>query len=1497
MSSGVPSFSNLPTPVKAGVLLAGGGGVTGAALMLAQNTQYLVVVVVGIAVVALLLGLYKWYLRVRQKSKSTPFARLIARNAGSAPQAVTDPAKRARLDDLRKRFEEGVEKFRAAGKNIYGLPWYLLVGPSGSGKTEAMRHCNVGFPPGLQDHLQGAGGTLNMHWWFTSHAVVLDTAGKMLMEEVRAGETGEWKEFLALLRRARATCPINGLLLAIGTDSLIKDSAEKIEANAGQIARQLELIQRTLDVRFPVFVLITKCDLINGFREFFDRIDDPQLQHQILGWSNPAGLDEAFSPEKVESHIESVRQRLVRRRMGLLLDPVHTEDPQARRADQVDALYALPESLAKLSSRLRRYLELIFVAGEWSPKPLFLRGIYFTSSMREGSELDADLAEALGVSVDSLPGGKAWEKEKSFFLRDVFMAKVFKEKGLVTRASNVGKAQRRRRLTVMSAALVTVAVLLGLTVVGKWDFSQRIGDQQAFWGSVAEKVRGDGEALALIASEGAGGACYYLGGDELEVDGLPVQKGEFGAATRGRAQTRISVPVVFQAFSRVGGDGGDLLRSERRSAHAAVLEATTLVPLIEAVRAKILEESAWEIAGADGRGAPAPAALAELLRLETYALKAAPVPEPGETGRRGAGARSPAVEIDPLFGLVLGAEDYANATGYKGDRGDLQVSVDWAYADAGKLLSGWPPPSFRAAADDARGTVFEGVGMFAQTWVKRAQGSEGMLGRLKELRDALVEFRAQETALAALPGVGDPGSAPKTSDEYDGFAQKATDMVAGLKAGGERVGKAIGEIGAVLGGGAPGDLSKTFVAARDEVMKRAGAEFDLLVAQLPALPSEGAPPAALREPEELAKVRAELKTQREGLEKTVGEVAGALEKDFASPGVAALLAGTREGSRAYQARLAMLERAGAELVPPGTMETSPGEGAIAAGLKAIDEGMTTAHGEVDRLVKAAVEAEQGKAPPTESAAGVGETAKAILRVARAKKATLAIAGMLRTAPGTGDEVGALVATGASRPGVKPAERPTVPMSSLAGGRFEDKFHPEAATRVLSDWSASAALVRGGGPGGPGVLDAEELQRKHAEASRAFADYATQYATYWTLGVQSEARVRRYASWGEFQKDLGRVKPDDANDSLATLWDAALVALAAAPSETLAQGELAAGKARLESEVKSLRKGTFGPACDTTVMNWESLPDAENEARLKIIQLAGAGQFRLEYLKAFDEPGVGYWNSMVLEGLRVLADAFEADAARALAMLRQMKKFPLATDADRGAALRADEVRSARIAVERAQSRLGGEGPAAVPETVTPYDAVNQQIARLSGGRLMTRAQRDWAARAGAFLAAIGGDEPAAWSIGAAGEDPGPPRGEPNLAGSAVEPFLYFEVWAAEKKMGDRRATGDYDAPAAQAMVAAVPGGAVTLRFFKDQYTAEAGGVAEFAGPWNVLAAALSPESAQRPGVGADAKAWWLAPVIVTASGTGQRYYFWARLTPSVALPRKDAWPSAKAWLD
>ena len=256
MVPGISVYKNFPTPIKIGLLVVAGGSIITAMAYLIP-WRLLGIIFTGLIIVAVLLFLYSRFLKWLKKKKAAPMEHGVIENTSATPQGVSEAAQLARLDDLRKKFEEGIAKFHAAGKSIYNFPWYMIVGEPGSGKTEAVRHCNVGFPPGLQDQFQGAGGTLNMNWWFTDHAVILDTAGRLMFEEVDTGGSSEWKEFLKLLKKYRPRCPVNGVFLVIPADSLIKDTADEIEQKASKIARQFDVIQRLLDVRFPVFVVVT----------------------------------------------------------------------------------------------------------------------------------------------------------------------------------------------------------------------------------------------------------------------------------------------------------------------------------------------------------------------------------------------------------------------------------------------------------------------------------------------------------------------------------------------------------------------------------------------------------------------------------------------------------------------------------------------------------------------------------------------------------------------------------------------------------------------------------------------------------------------------------------------------------------------------------------------------------------------------------------------------------------------------------------------------------------------------------------------------------------------------------------------------------------------------------------------------------------------------------------------------------------------------------------
>ena len=241
-----------------------------------------------LVLLVILLGGYLAWLALKLRKKSAEFESKVEELNRKSHLDVATASERAEIDNARRKFERGVKEYRKSGQSLYVLPWYLLVGLPGSGKTWCIRQSEVGFLPGMQDEMQGIGGTQYMDWWFTKHAVILDTAGKYMIEG------GGWQDFLNLLKKYRPNCPINGLILAIPAADLFQDTKQETAEKATQIAYQIAMIQKVLDVSFPLFVVITKCDLLQGFREFFDGLESPQLRHQLFGWSNRAALDAPF---------------------------------------------------------------------------------------------------------------------------------------------------------------------------------------------------------------------------------------------------------------------------------------------------------------------------------------------------------------------------------------------------------------------------------------------------------------------------------------------------------------------------------------------------------------------------------------------------------------------------------------------------------------------------------------------------------------------------------------------------------------------------------------------------------------------------------------------------------------------------------------------------------------------------------------------------------------------------------------------------------------------------------------------------------------------------------------------------------------------------------------------------------------------------------------------------------------------------------------------------
>jgi type VI secretion system protein ImpL len=413
---------------------------------------------------------------------------VLGREAQAADPAQQESAEE--LEILRRRLQDAIgilKESKLGGRfnrqYLYQLPWYIFIGPPGSGKTTALLNSGLHFPLADElggDALQGVGGTRNCDWWFTDDAVLLDTAGRYTTQDsYEAVDRAAWNGFLELLKRHRRRRPINGALVAISIADLLQQSELERLAHGKAIRMRVKELIDSFGIRFPIYVLFTKCDLLAGFNEYFEPMSREE-RSQVWGMTFPfaerSDLDGGISGFREEF------RELERRVDVRLLDRLeHERDPKRR-----ILIYAFPQQFSSIREAAEGFLQEAFNANRYQETPM-VRGVYFTSGTQEGTPIDrllGAMAQEFGLNRQIAPAFSG--SGRSYFIKRLFKDLIFPEAHL----AGVNLRVERQRAWLQRLAYAA-AVGCTLSAAGAWftSYSRNQGhiQQVAFQAQAAQQ--------------------------------------------------------------------------------------------------------------------------------------------------------------------------------------------------------------------------------------------------------------------------------------------------------------------------------------------------------------------------------------------------------------------------------------------------------------------------------------------------------------------------------------------------------------------------------------------------------------------------------------------------------------------------------------------------------------------------------------------------------------------------------------------------------------------------------------------------------------------------------------------------------------------------------------------------------------------------------------------------------------------------------------------------
>lgn len=458
---------------------------------------------VSASVVVVVIPLLFWAWRVRSRYQGLQAERQHEAAVQADPCLPYVEAQERALDRSLTNLLNNMERRRSP----YQLPWYLVLGEENAGKTSLITRSNQSF---ALSHVTKASTRAHqdedlayrVDWWIGDEAVLIDPPGEFLSQPEPPAETTDkqsdqdttvtqgkvrpvlptgthlrlWRHLLDWLARNRSRRALNGVVLVIDVQALLMQRPEQRKAHANVLRTRLYELTRHLGTRLPVYVTLSKFDLLEGFEEFFARLSRTGRE-DLLGFT--------FSLEAVDDFDAWLTELTCHYGVFVecLNERVFDSLRESRSLSERDRLLGLMRQLAGLRPALFGFLSEMLGSDRFTT-PALVRGLYFSSVYQQGTLSNAFVKEA--GQPYQLPPPPAEVKPAGgtviYFAQQLFQRVVYPEAGLA--GDNIKVARAKRRLLIAGFSIASLGCLLA---VGSWQFYFTVNRDKA--ASVLAKSR------------------------------------------------------------------------------------------------------------------------------------------------------------------------------------------------------------------------------------------------------------------------------------------------------------------------------------------------------------------------------------------------------------------------------------------------------------------------------------------------------------------------------------------------------------------------------------------------------------------------------------------------------------------------------------------------------------------------------------------------------------------------------------------------------------------------------------------------------------------------------------------------------------------------------------------------------------------------------------------------------------------------------------------------